>query len=164
MNLKPEQAKISAYYNLDNGTGKIRGIFTQGNRSGGEIFRSWLAPLPIWGANGGVTNSSTGSTDHMSFDAVGIPGFQFIQDPIEYETRNAPQQYGYLRSPQHRRPEAGCHRDRRLYVQYSAAKRHAAPANRFRHRQNSCSISISRSDAFDVVIVFFRQPRGNDGF
>ncbi len=87
MNLKPEQAKISAYYNLDNGTGKIRGIFTQGNEAVREIFRSWLAPFADMGANGGVTNSSTGSTDHMSFDAVGIPGFQFIQDPIEYETR-----------------------------------------------------------------------------
>lgn len=87
MQLKPEQQKISAYYNLDNGTGKIRGIYAQGNEAVVPIFKNWLAPFADLGANGGVTLSSTGSTDHVSFDAVGIPGFQFIQDPMEYETR-----------------------------------------------------------------------------
>ena len=87
MNLLPEQSLISAYYNLDNGSGKIRGIYTQGNEAVRDIFRSWLAPFADMGANGGVTLSNTGSTDHISFDAVGIPGFQFIQDPLEYETR-----------------------------------------------------------------------------
>ncbi|MFN8253652.1 MAG: M20/M25/M40 family metallo-hydrolase [Ferruginibacter sp.] len=87
MKLTPEQAHISAYYNLDNGSGKIRGIYTQGNDAVREIFKSWLAPFADMGANGGVTLSNTGSTDHISFDAVGIPGFQFIQDPLEYETR-----------------------------------------------------------------------------
>ena len=87
MQLLPEQANISAYYNLDNGSGKIRGIFTQGNTAVREIFKTWLAPFADMGAAGGVTNSNTGSTDHISFDAVGIPGFQFIQDPLEYETR-----------------------------------------------------------------------------
>ncbi|GAB2813569.1 zinc-binding metallopeptidase family protein [Ferruginibacter profundus] len=87
MQLKPEQQTISAYYNLDNGSGKIRGIYTQNNPAVREIFRSWLLPFADMGANGGVTNSNTGSTDHISFDAVGIPGFQFIQDPLEYETR-----------------------------------------------------------------------------
>jgi hypothetical protein len=87
MQLKPEQSRISAYYNLDNGSGKIRGIYTQGNEKVREIFRSWLVPFTDMGANGGVTLSNTGSTDHISFDAIGIPGFQFIQDPLEYETR-----------------------------------------------------------------------------
>lgn len=86
MELKPEQAKVSAYYNLDNGTGKIRGIYLQGNKDAGPIFQAWLAPFKDLGANT-VTISNTGGTDHLSFDAVGIPGFQFIQDSMDYGTR-----------------------------------------------------------------------------
>jgi carboxypeptidase Q len=86
MELKPEHGKVSAYYNLDNGTGKIRGIYLQGNQEAGPIFSQWLKyfgdPDAIT-----VTISNTGGTDHQSFDAVGIPGFQFIQDVIEYNTR-----------------------------------------------------------------------------
>jgi Iap family predicted aminopeptidase len=87
MQLTTAQQNISAYYNLDNGSGKIRGIFAQGNAAVRDIFKAWLAPFADMGATGGVTLSNTGSTDHISFDAVGIPGFQFIQDPLEYETR-----------------------------------------------------------------------------
>ena len=87
MQLLPEHQNISAYYNLDNGSGKIRGVYAQGNTGVRDIFNTWLAPFADMGANGGVTMSNTGSTDHISFDAVGIPGFQFIQDPLEYETR-----------------------------------------------------------------------------
>lgn len=86
MVLKPEQEKISAYYNLDNGTGKIRGIYLQGNEAAGSIFKQWLAPFNDLGATT-VTSRNTGGTDHQSFDALGIPGFQFIQDGIEYNTR-----------------------------------------------------------------------------
>lgn len=86
MQLKPEQSKISAYYNLDNGSGKIRGIYLQNNDSLRAIFKTWLEPFNDMGATG-ITRSNTGSTDHISFDAVGIPGFQFIQDELEYETR-----------------------------------------------------------------------------
>ena len=86
MILKPEQAKISAYYNLDNGTGKIRGIYLQGDSLAGPIFKTWLAPFKNLGATA-VTISNTGGTDHQSFDAVGIPGFQFIQDPMDYGSR-----------------------------------------------------------------------------
>jgi carboxypeptidase Q len=86
MKLKPEQAKISAYFNLDNGSGKIRGIFAQGNDKAAAIFRQWLAPFKDLGA-ATVSLHNTGSTDHLGFDAVGIPGFQFIQDPLDYETR-----------------------------------------------------------------------------
>ena len=87
MKLSAEQAKISAYYNLDNGSGKIRGVFAQGNSAVRNIFKAWLAPFADMGAAQGVSLSNTGETDHLSFDAVGIPGFQFIQDPLEYETR-----------------------------------------------------------------------------
>jgi carboxypeptidase Q len=87
MKLKAEQAKISAYYNLDNGSGKIRGIFAQGNEKVVPIFTQWLEPFKDLGASD-VSMHNTGSTDHLSFDAVGIPGFQFIQDPLDYETRS----------------------------------------------------------------------------
>lgn len=86
MVLKPEHAKISAYYNLDNGTGKIRGIYLQGNEGARSIFQKWLEPFSDLGAKT-VTISNTGGTDHQAFDGVGIPGFQFIQDAIEYDTR-----------------------------------------------------------------------------
>lgn len=86
MVLKPEQSKVSAYYNLDNGTGKIRGVYLQGNKDAGPIFAKWLEPFNDMGAKT-ITINNTGGTDHLSFDAVGIPGFQFIQDEIEYDTR-----------------------------------------------------------------------------
>jgi carboxypeptidase Q len=84
--LKPEQAKVSAYFNLDNGTGKIRGIYTQNNTAIKPIFEQWMAPFKDLGATT-VSTKNTGSTDHLAFDWAGIPGFQFIQDPIDYETR-----------------------------------------------------------------------------
>jgi carboxypeptidase Q len=86
LNLKPEQKLISAYFNVDNGTGKARGIYTQGNAAVDHIFEQWMAPLKDLGVTT-ITNRNTGGTDHLSFDAVGIPGFQFIQDPMDYETR-----------------------------------------------------------------------------
>jgi Zn-dependent M28 family amino/carboxypeptidase len=85
LHLLPEQAKVSAYFNVDNGTGKLRGIYTQENSSVVPIFNAWGAPFRDLGFTT-VTNRTTGGTDHLSFDAVGIPGFQFIQDPVEYET------------------------------------------------------------------------------
>jgi Zn-dependent M28 family amino/carboxypeptidase len=84
--LLPAHEKFSAYFNLDNGTGKIRGVYMQGNEAVRPIFRTWLAPFKELGAET-LTISNTGGTDHQSFDAVGLPGFQFIQDPIEYNTR-----------------------------------------------------------------------------
>jgi hypothetical protein len=78
--------KLSAYYNLDNGTGKIRGIYMQGNSAVKPIFEAWLAPFAELGAST-LTLSNTGGTDHLPFDAIGLPGFQFIQDQIEYDTR-----------------------------------------------------------------------------
>jgi hypothetical protein len=84
--VKPEQAKISAYFNVDNGTGKIRGVYLQENEAVTPIFDAWMKPFKDLGMTT-LTMRNTGGTDHLSFDAVGIPGFQFIQDPIEYETR-----------------------------------------------------------------------------
>jgi carboxypeptidase Q len=84
--LKPDQAKVSAYYNLDNGTGKIRGVYLQGNAEVGPIFRAWLDPFKDLEATT-LTLENTGGTDHLAFDAAGIPGFQFIQDPIAYFNR-----------------------------------------------------------------------------
>jgi carboxypeptidase Q len=84
--VKPEQAKIAAYFNVDNGTGKIRGVYLQENAAVLPIFEAWMYPFKDLGMNT-ITMRNTGGTDHLSFDAVGIPGFQFIQDPIEYETR-----------------------------------------------------------------------------
>jgi len=86
MTLKPEQAKVSAYYNIDNGSGKIRGIFLQQNAAAGPIFQQWLAPFKDLGATT-VTIANTASTDHAALDAIGIPGFQFIQDPMDYMAR-----------------------------------------------------------------------------
>lgn len=87
MQLMPAHDKFSTYFNIDNGTGKIRGIYLQGNEACKEIFTEWLAPFKDLGAST-VTISNTGGTDHQAFDAIGLPGFQFIQDPVEYDTRN----------------------------------------------------------------------------
>jgi hypothetical protein len=82
----PEYDALSAYFNLDNGTGRIRGVYLQGNEAVRPYFRKWLAPFAEEGAQT-LTLTNTGGTDHLSFDAIGLPGFQFIQDPVEYWTR-----------------------------------------------------------------------------
>ncbi|HEX8846938.1 MAG TPA: M20/M25/M40 family metallo-hydrolase [Pyrinomonadaceae bacterium] len=86
MTPRADYEKFSAYFNLDNGTGRIRGVYLQGNEGVRSIFRQWLTPFREMGAST-LSISNTGGTDHLSFDAIGLPGFQFIQDEIEYETR-----------------------------------------------------------------------------
>jgi carboxypeptidase Q len=86
LEVKPEHKLISAYFNVDNGSGKIRGIYAQGNAAAAPIFAQWIAPLKDLGVTT-ITMRNTGGTDHLSFDAVGIPGFQFIQDGLDYDTR-----------------------------------------------------------------------------
>ncbi len=86
LEIKPEQKLVSAYFNIDNGSGKIRGIYAQGNAAVAPIFAQWMAPLKDLGVTT-LTMRNTGGTDHLSFDAVGIPGFQFIQDDLDYESR-----------------------------------------------------------------------------
>ena len=83
---KPEHARLSGYFNVDNGTGKIRGVYLQGNDMARPIFESWLRPFADLGA-ATLSIADTGDTDHVSFDGVGLPGFQFIQDPLDYSTR-----------------------------------------------------------------------------
>jgi hypothetical protein len=82
----PEYDKLSIYFNLDNGAGKIRGVYLQGNESLRPMFRRWLEPFRDLGAET-LTLSNTGSTDHMSFDTIGLPGVEFLQDPLDYMTR-----------------------------------------------------------------------------
>ena len=84
--LKPEYTKISGYFNVDNGSGKIRGVYLQQNAAMAPIFSQWIAPLKDLGVTT-LTMRNTGGTDHEAFDGIGIPGFQFIQDPLDYESR-----------------------------------------------------------------------------
>jgi carboxypeptidase Q len=84
--LKPEAAKFDAYYNMDNGTGKLLGVFAEGNSAIAPIFKQWMEPLSDLGMTT-VSERNTGSTDHVWFQQAGLPGFQFIQDPRDYDSR-----------------------------------------------------------------------------
>lgn len=86
MRLKPGHEKVSAYFNIDNGTGAIRGVYLQNNARARPVLASILAPLADLGAST-LTIKNVGSTDHMPFVSVGIPAFTFIQDPLDYDTR-----------------------------------------------------------------------------
>jgi carboxypeptidase Q len=86
MVLKPAHAKFAGYFNVDNGTGAIRGVYLQGNEAIGPIFEAWVKPFQNMGMSA-LTIRDAGGTDHQSFDRVGLPGFQFIQDEVEYDTR-----------------------------------------------------------------------------
>jgi hypothetical protein len=88
LELKPEHEKFAGYFNLDYGTGKIRGVYLQGNEAVRPIFQAWLVPFHDIGA-ATLTSAGIGATDHNSFDAVGLPGFQFIRDFMESNTRTA---------------------------------------------------------------------------
>ncbi|TDI61063.1 MAG: M28 family peptidase [Alphaproteobacteria bacterium] len=83
---KPDHARFSAYFNVDNGSGKIRGIYSQGNVATAEIFRAWFKPFHDLGAKTVVTRP-TGGTDHLAFQLMGLPAYQFIQDPLDYGAR-----------------------------------------------------------------------------
>jgi carboxypeptidase Q len=86
MQLKPDHAKFAGYFNVDNGTGVIRGVYLQGNEAVAPIFQVWMEPFRNMGMTT-LTIRNTGGTDHLSYDAVGLPGFQFIQDEVEYDSR-----------------------------------------------------------------------------
>jgi hypothetical protein len=86
MKPKPEHARLAGYFNMDNGTGQYRGVYLQGNEAVAPIFRAWMAPFANLGMSQ-LTIRNTGGTDHLSFNAVGLPGFQFIQDPVQYSSR-----------------------------------------------------------------------------
>ena len=87
MTLKPEHANLSAYYNIDNGTGRIRGVYLQGNQASRPVFSDWFEAMSDLIETPTITIRDTGGTDHLGFDKIGLPGFQFIQDEIEYNTR-----------------------------------------------------------------------------
>jgi hypothetical protein len=87
MNLTPAHAKLSGYFNHDNGTGAIRGVYLQGNEAVRPVFTAWMEPFRNLGMTT-LTIRNTGSTDHVPFDEVGLPGFQFIQDPVEYSSHS----------------------------------------------------------------------------
>jgi len=86
MKIKPEHTKLSGYFNVDNGSGKIRGVYLQGNDAMRPVFQAWFKPFEDVGAST-ISIRNTGGTDHQSFDAVGLPGFQFIQDWLDYDSR-----------------------------------------------------------------------------
>ncbi|MBV9302035.1 MAG: M20/M25/M40 family metallo-hydrolase [Acidobacteriaceae bacterium] len=85
MQVKPEHSQLDAYLNLDNGSGRIRGVYLQGNDAARPLFEKWLEPFRDLGVTT-MSLKNTGGTDHLSFDAVGLPGFQFIQDPLDYNS------------------------------------------------------------------------------
>jgi hypothetical protein len=84
--LTPAAATFAGYFNVDNGTGAVRGVYLQGNAAVAPIFEAWMKPFADKGVKT-LTIQNTGGTDHLAFDALGLPGFQFIQDPVEYDTR-----------------------------------------------------------------------------
>jgi Zn-dependent M28 family amino/carboxypeptidase len=87
MQLTPAHATLAGYFNMDNGTGAIRGVYLQGNEAIRPTFAAWMEPFRNLGMTT-LTIRNTGSTDHVPFDEVGLPGFQFIQDPVEYGTHS----------------------------------------------------------------------------
>jgi carboxypeptidase Q len=87
MSLKPDHAKLAAYFNMDNGGGAIRGVYLQGNEAVRPVFAAWMEPFRSLGVTT-LSIRNTGSTDHVPFDEVGLPGFQFVQDPLEYSTHS----------------------------------------------------------------------------
>ncbi len=97
MELLPDYKNLSAYFNLDNGYGKIRGIYLQGNEQARPIFKEYLKPFEYLGVKT-VTTQNTGGTDHIPSNWMGLPGFQFTQEPLEYGSRTHHTNYGCLRS------------------------------------------------------------------
>ena len=125
MELTPEHAKVSAYYNFDNGTGRIRGVYLQENDMVRPIFGSWLQPFRDLGA-ATLASRRTGGSDHMSFDMIGIPGFQFIQDPVEYFARTWHSNMDLYERVQPRRSHAGLGHRRLVRLPHRQPRR--APA------------------------------------
>ena len=116
---------VVAYYNLDNGTGKIRGIWGQGNLGAMALFRQWIESVRDLGVEF-VGPRSVGATDHASFDGAGIPGFQFMQERLEYNSRIASLQHGFRRSRAARGSRSAGGRRRRVRVVHRELAREAA--------------------------------------
>jgi hypothetical protein len=86
MKTTTQHEKFAGYFNIDNGSGRIRGVYLQGNEMMRPVFEQWFAAVKDL-TPGEITIRNTGGTDHLSYDAIGLPGFQFIQDPLDYDTR-----------------------------------------------------------------------------
>ncbi len=133
MTLKPEHARVSAYFNMDNGAGAIRGVYLQGNEAVRPIFATWMEPFRSLGMTT-MAIRSVASTDHRSLDAIGIPAFQFIQDPLDYGSNAAPHQQRRLRAgaagrhDEERRHRRVVRLSRRRARRAAAAQAAAAPA------------------------------------
>ena len=84
--VRPEYAAMKAYFNIDNGSGRLRGIYDEGNVGVSSVLSEWMAPFRPMGA-AAVVSSRTHGTDHEKFQAVGLPGYQFVQDPLDYDSR-----------------------------------------------------------------------------
>ena len=125
MALKPEHQKISAYYNLDNGTGRIQGVWMQGNLAIVPIFEEWIKPLRDFGVTT-LTPQSVRGSDYLSFDEVGIPAFQFMQDRLEYNSRTHHSNMDVVDRVQRDRSRPDGHRRRQLRLQHRDAGREAA--------------------------------------
>ena len=125
MAVKPAHAKFAGYFNVDNGTGAIRGVYLQGNEAVAPIFEAWMKPFNNLGMKT-LTIRDTGGTDHQSFDGVGLPGFQFIQDPVEYLEPDAPLEHGHVRTDPGRRHEKERGHRRRVRLPHRQPRRAAA--------------------------------------
>ena len=125
MQLKPEHAKFAGYFNVDNGTGAIRGVYLQGNEAVAPIFQAWMEPFKNLGMTT-LTIRNTGGTDHLSYDAVGLPGFQFIQDEVEYNSRTHHSNMDVYERVQAERHDAQRGHRRVVRLQHGEPRREAA--------------------------------------
>ena len=155
MALKPEHAKLAAYFNSDNGTGRVRGVWMQSNLAVRPIFEQWIAPLKDLGVVA-LGPRSVSSTDHVSFDNVGLPGFQFMVDRLEYNSRTHHSNMDVVRPRAARRHGAAGDRHRRVRLRRRDARREAAAQGAARNRSRSAG---ARSD---VSVAGSRQGRTPD--
>ena len=141
---RPGFGDLAAYFNLDNGSGKIRGIFTEGNFAVAPIFREWFQPFASLGASA-VVARTTGSTDHVFMSRLGLPAFQFIQDPLDYESIGPPHRRRHLRPPAGGRHAAGGGDHGRLPLRRRRPRRAAAEERLAEPAQRHRSLPLSRS-------------------
>ena len=146
MQLKPEHAKLAGYFNVDNGTGLIRGVYLQGNEAVAPIFQQWMEPFKNLGMTT-LTIRNTGGTDHLSYDAVGLPGFQFIQDEVEYDSRTHHSNMDVVRAHPGQRHDAQRGHRRVVRVRTRRTATRSCRASRCRSRTPPPAAARSRNEA-----------------
>ena len=151
---KPEYDKLAAYFNFDNGSGKIRGIYAQNNSAVVPIFEEWLKPIRDLGA-ATVTLRNTGGTDHLPFDAVGLPGFQFIQDDLEYDTLTHHSNMDVYDHLSRGGPDPGRHGHGLVRLQCRHARGEAAAEVLRRARSGSAAPRQLENGGHDTRFLFF---------